>query len=47
MTKTFVELKYKRKAYKLRIDEIKKVYRTVHRNTPVLPSWDVSNKESY
>jgi hypothetical protein len=37
MTKNYVEIKYRRKIFKLRAEEIHKVFRTKQRKCPTIP----------
>ena len=39
MSKAFIELKFKKRVYKLRITEIHKMYKVEKRMTPPLPSF--------
>ena len=39
MSKVFIELKFKKRVYKLRITEIHKMYKVEKRITPPLPSF--------
>ena len=47
MTKAFVELRYRKKVYKLRAIDIAKLYKIGKRNTPCIPSFEEGNKNTF
>lgn len=46
MSKAFIELKYRKKTYKLRANDISKLYKTPKRPTPKIPSFYDNFKNS-
>jgi hypothetical protein len=44
MGKAFVEMRYKKKGYKLNVDDIGKVYKITKKSFPSIPSFEERNK---
>ena len=44
MSKAFVELRYRKKVYKLRANDIAKLYKVSKRHAPCIPAFEEGNK---
>jgi hypothetical protein len=47
MSKAFIELRYRKKVYKLRANDISKLYKTAKRNVPCIPPFEDGNKSNF